>query len=77
MARSVPTASALEVALQALLRPLRFAAGDDASAANRVRDLEKSVVAACVRLREFAIPADLRTAVDAIADALFASPVTR
>jgi ATP-dependent DNA helicase RecG len=76
MARSVAKASALEVAVDGLVRPLRFAAQDDFAAVDRVRGLEASIVAGCDRLRERAMPADLRAVVDAIA-AAFQEPLER
>ena len=77
MTRSSETRlSPLEAALQALLRPLRFAASDGFAAAARVRDLEKSLVSACDRVRDCALPADLREQIDAVA-ADFALPLER
>ena len=52
-------ASPLQDALDALVRPLEFAARDDFAHVLRVRGLTRTVVAACQRARELALPPDL------------------
>ena len=59
--------SPLQRALEVLHRPLAFASRDDFAALARLRDLDTSVVQACRKLLELAIPRDLRAELEAIA----------
>jgi ATP-dependent DNA helicase RecG len=52
--------SPFAAALEAALRPLRFAASADPARASRVRDLDATVSAALARASELAIPAETR-----------------
>ncbi len=60
-------ASPFAAALEALQKPLGFAARDDFARLSRVRDLEASVRAAAERAAALSIPTDARRALDAIA----------
>ena len=57
MTRRSPGSPA-EVAIEAVARPLEFAARDDFAHADRVRDLEAGVASAAARALELAIPRD-------------------
>ncbi len=70
---SRPASPGLE-ALEALLRPLRFAARDDFAHAERVLDLERSVHAAAEQALRAALPRALRSALRAVSDS-FAQPL--
>ncbi|HVH07123.1 MAG TPA: ATP-dependent DNA helicase RecG [Myxococcota bacterium] len=61
-ARQAPriAASPFAEALEAALRPLRFAAAGDPARAKRVRDLDETVRAALLRASELAIPGETR-----------------
>ena len=52
-------ASPLQDALDAVVRPLEFAARDDFAHASRIQGLAQTVVGACQRARSLALPADL------------------
>jgi ATP-dependent DNA helicase RecG len=54
-------APSLEAALDALRRPLDFAARDDFAHQARVRNLQESVRSACQSLRNFSIPSDFQS----------------
>ena len=53
-------ASPFQLALEALLRPLEFAARDDFAALERVRNLAGSVTGATREVATLAVPADVR-----------------
>ena len=59
--------SPFATALAALLKPLLFAAADEASRAGRVRDLERTVVAAAERAGALSIPRDWRRRLERVA----------
>jgi ATP-dependent DNA helicase RecG len=61
-------------AIDAVQRPLRFAAEDDFARADRVRNLEESVAGAARRAAALAIPPDAREILERVARR-FASPV--
>jgi ATP-dependent DNA helicase RecG len=61
-------------ALEAVLRPLRFAARDDFAHADRVLNLERSVHAAAEQAQHAALPRDLRSALRGVRDS-FAKPL--
>jgi len=52
--------SPFQAAIEALLKPLEFAARDDFAHLERVRDLERSVLAAAQRAASLAVPHDAR-----------------
>ncbi|MBW1688368.1 MAG: ATP-dependent DNA helicase RecG [Deltaproteobacteria bacterium] len=52
--------SPFQAAIEALLKPLEFAARDDFAHLERVRDLERSVLAAAQRAAALAVPHDVR-----------------
>jgi len=52
--------SPFQAAIQAVLKPLEFAARDDFAHLERVRDLERSVLAAARRAAALAVPHDVR-----------------
>jgi ATP-dependent DNA helicase RecG len=60
-------ASPFAAALEALQKPLEFAARDDFARLSRVRDLEASLRAAAERACALAVPTDARRTLDAIA----------
>jgi ATP-dependent DNA helicase RecG len=62
-------ASAAQAAIQAVLRPLAFAARDDFAHADRVRDLESSVERAAARAARGSVPPELRKALRGVRDA--------
>ncbi len=74
MGRSAAARSPAARALEAVVRPLEFAAGEDASGAGRLRDLERSVREGCERARRLAIPRDLRRTLERI-EADFEQPL--
>ena len=61
-------------ALEAVLRPLRFAAAEDFRHLERVRDLAPTVGAAAERALELAIPRDARRALEAVRELFEGSP---
>ena len=65
--------SPFQLAIEAVLRPLEFAARD-AAAADRIQDLEATVCAAARRVLALAIPGDARKILEHVA-ADFAEPV--
>ncbi len=67
-------ASPLESRLDAIVKPLAFAAADDFSHLQRVRDLEPSVAKACRRLLESPAPALLREVVSKVAEVFAGEP---
>jgi len=67
--------SPVEHAIEAVLRPLEFAARDDFAHLDRVRDLDPGVVAAAERALELCIPRELAAVLRAVRDA-FAAPLT-
>ena len=67
-------ASPLESRLDAIVKPLAFAAADDFSHLQRVRDLEPSVAKACHRLLESPAPALLREVVSKVAEVFAGEP---
>lgn len=62
-------ANPFQRALEAVVKPLRFAAANDFANLERVRDLEASVSRGARRAAELAIPKDARRALTAVADA--------
>jgi ATP-dependent DNA helicase RecG len=66
--------SPAEQAIDAVLRPLEFAARDDFAHLDRVRDFEAGVLAAAERALELSIPRELATALRAVRDA-FEAPL--
>ena len=72
--RAVATAPG-QAAIEAVARPLEFAARDDFARADRVVDLEKSVVASASAAAEAAIPKPAKDALRAVRDA-FAQPLS-
>jgi ATP-dependent DNA helicase RecG len=62
-------ASPFQAALDAVLRPLEFAARDGFAHLERVQDLERSVARAAARARALAIPADAREALRQVEEA--------
>jgi len=60
----------LQGRLEAVSKPLAFAARDDFAHLERIRDLEPSVARACRRLLESGLPGSLRAALEKIADSL-------
>jgi len=69
-------ATPFERALEALWRPLAFAAGDDFGHLDRLRDLEGSVVQASRGALALAIPDATKQVIDGVA-ALFARPLEK
>ena len=63
-------ATPFEAAIQALAKPLDFAAADDFARADRVRDLEAGTAAAARRAARLAIPPDVRGRLEELAAAL-------
>jgi ATP-dependent DNA helicase RecG len=63
-----------EQAVEAVLKPLEFAARDDFAHLERVRDLETAVAAAAERGLELSIPHDLSAALRAVRDAFAKRP---
>ncbi len=72
-AREAPSL-AWDQALEAIRKPLRFAAADGFARADRVKGLEASLRGAVERAQTLAIPPDLRLTLTGIAD-LFAEPL--
>jgi ATP-dependent DNA helicase RecG len=67
-------ASPGEAAIEAVLRPLRFAARDDFAHADRLRDFERGVAAAARAGLDLNVPRELKTALREVRDA-FARPL--
>ena len=67
-------ASPGEAAIEAVARPLEFAARDDFAHVDRVRDLEASVVAAARSALDAALPREAKTLLRSVRDA-FAKPL--
>jgi len=67
-------ASPFQSVIEAVIKPLEFAARDDFAAADRVRDLEATVAAAAERGRSLAIPRDARDVLAKLARS-FAKPL--
>jgi ATP-dependent DNA helicase RecG len=59
--------SPFQTAIAAVLSPLEFAARDDFAQAGRIRDLEKTVTAACAQAAGLAIPKDVRQHLERVA----------
>ena len=69
-------ASPFAAALEAALKPLRFAAAGDFARADRVHGLEKTMVGVAVRIRDLAVPAEAKRPFEELAR-MFASPLER
>ena len=67
-------ASPFQSAIEAVRKPLEFAARDDFAFIERVRDLEPAVATAARRAHDLAIPGDARAALAEVAEA-FAAPI--
>ena len=70
-------ASPFQQAIEAVWKPLAFAARDDFQRLERVRDLESTVAAAAARALELAIPRDAKQVLGRIAEQWLARALAR
>jgi ATP-dependent DNA helicase RecG len=69
--------SPFQTAIEAVLKPLEFAARDDFAHIDRVQDLSATVAAACARAQGLAIPKDARDLLTRVAKPFSAAPDER